>query len=293
MKTTFEKVSELNTAFGNQKGDIFNPDVKAIRKQAKLVLEEAIEMMEAAHPGAKIFWQWDITAEKPEDTLGVDMYQILDAQGDVTTVNDGMAHVAGFDGNQVLDIVDRSNRTKFIPDAESVAPALQYYYDLGFTPADLYIHGGFPLACIKVSHDVTVGGKEYPAGKFLKNMATFVEPDFNDILDGKGWAGNTIIYNKDNGVTALIGTTHVVNLPTINHLCECAVVMNLTDADINDQGQIVSALPIVEFQGIDLTTGLGGLWVAQDFHICQADIDEVEGALEFIAISDVVCFQRF
>lgn len=184
MKTTFQKVSELNIAFGNEKGDILNPNVKAIRKQAQLVLEEAIELMEAAYPGSKIFWQWDITAQPPEHAVGVDMEQILDAQGDVTTVNDGMAHVAGFDGDCVLGKVDDSNRTKFIPDAESVAPALQYYYDLGFEAHQLYIHGEFPLACIKVSEDATVGGKKYPAGKFLKNMATFKEPDFSDVLAG-------------------------------------------------------------------------------------------------------------
>lgn len=185
VKTTFQKVSELNLAFGNEKGDILNPNVKAIRKQAQLVLEEAIELVEAAYPGAKIFWQWDITALPLEHVHNsVNMKELLDAQGDVTTVNDGMAHVAGFDGDRVLSIVDESNRTKFIPDAESVAPALQYYYDLGFEPQDLYIHGEFPMACIKVSQNVIVGGKPYPAGKFLKNMATFKEPDFSDILAG-------------------------------------------------------------------------------------------------------------
>lgn len=184
MKTTFQKVSELNIAFGNEKGDILNPNVKAIRKQAQLVLEEAIELMEAAYPGAKIVWQWNGGSSLVRDIVGVNMKELLDAQGDVTTVNDGMAHIAGFDGDRVLAIVDESNRTKFIPNPESVAPALQYYYDLGFEPHQLYIHGEFPLACIKVAEDVTVGGKQYPAGKFLKNMATFKEPDFSDILAG-------------------------------------------------------------------------------------------------------------
>ncbi|AIX13100.1 nucleoside triphosphate pyrophosphohydrolase [Erwinia phage phiEa2809] len=185
MKTTFQKVSELNEAFGNPKGDILQPDVAAIRKQAYLVLEEAVELMEAAHPGAGIIWEWDLTREAPEEIpFEVDMEQILDAQGDITTVNDGMGHIAGFDGDRVLGKVDDSNRTKFIPDAESVAPALQYYYTMGFKPHQLYIHGEFPLACIKVSEDCVVGGKKYPAGKFLKNMKTFIEPDFSDILAG-------------------------------------------------------------------------------------------------------------
>ena len=46
MQTTFEKVTALNLAFGNVKGDLNDPNVKAIRKQAMLCIEEALEMVE-------------------------------------------------------------------------------------------------------------------------------------------------------------------------------------------------------------------------------------------------------
>ena len=36
MQTTFEKVAALNLAFGNEKGDLAKPNVKALRKQAQL-----------------------------------------------------------------------------------------------------------------------------------------------------------------------------------------------------------------------------------------------------------------
>ena len=50
MKSNAEKVAELNIAFGNPKGDLSNPNVNAIRKQAKLCLEESVEAIEASNP---------------------------------------------------------------------------------------------------------------------------------------------------------------------------------------------------------------------------------------------------
>lgn len=178
MKTTFEKVTALNLAFGNAKGDLNNPNVKAIRKQAMLCLEEAIEMVEAAHPGMKVVW--DLNGDT--DETSIDMPGILDAQGDLTTVNDGVAHVAGFDGNACYDLVHESNMSKFINSEGDKIKALAYYYDLGFQPDDLYLHGDYPTMCIKVTRDIKLNGKFYPEGKFLKNMVTFKEPDFSALL---------------------------------------------------------------------------------------------------------------
>lgn len=178
MQTTFEKVAALNLAFGNEKGDLANPNVKAIRKQAMLCLEEAIELVEAAHPGMKVVW--DLNGDT--DETSVDMVGIMDAQGDLTTVNDGVAHVAGFDGNACYDLVHESNMSKFISSEEDKIKALAYYYEFGFQPDDLYLHGSYPTMCIKVRRDIRLNGKFYPEGKFLKNMVTFKEPDFSNLL---------------------------------------------------------------------------------------------------------------
>lgn len=179
MQTTFEKVSALNLAFGNEKGDVHNPNVKAIRKQALLCLEEAIEMVEASNPGLKVTFHIERTAEDQND---VDMVALMDAQGDLTTVNDGVAHVAGFNGNDCYDLVHTSNMSKFLAREEDKVKALTYYYELGFRPDDLVLTGDYPYRAIKVKHDVTVQGKFYPEGKFLKNMVTFTEPDFTSLL---------------------------------------------------------------------------------------------------------------
>lgn len=182
MNTTFEKVSALNNSFGNPKGDLVNPNVEAIRKQALLCLEEAIEMVEAVFPGSKFEVTHKVGNLRDPAINTVDLVALMDAQGDLTTVNDGMAHVAGFDGNEVYQLVHESNMTKFIAVPTDVKPALEYYYGLGFKPQDLILVGDFPEKAIKVAEDIRLNGKFYPKGKFLKNMLTFVEPDFSKLL---------------------------------------------------------------------------------------------------------------
>lgn len=76
----------------------------------------------------------------------------------------------------------KSNMSKFISSEEDKIKALAYYYELGFQPDDLYLHGSYPTMCIKVRRDIRLNGKFYPEGKFLKNMVTFKEPDFSNLL---------------------------------------------------------------------------------------------------------------
>lgn len=186
MTTTFSKNVNLNLAFGNAKGDVTSPDFGKIRNQAKLVLEETRELLEAAFFDHDVRVEFTATPRVLKEPVVVDikdiMRQIMDAQGDITTVNDGVAHIAGFDGDECLQRVYASNMSKFIRNEGEVVPALEYYYNKGFPRESLRIEGEFPQACIKVVDTITVDGKEYPAGKFLKNMATFKEPDFSDML---------------------------------------------------------------------------------------------------------------
>ncbi|WPJ72223.1 hypothetical protein DEEACLCL_00206 [Salmonella phage CRW-SP2] len=187
MTTTFQKNRTLNLAFGNEAGDVlkFTPNLERVRNQAKLVIEEARELIEAVYFNKNVVFTFELQ-DKPDHDNVIDsrdiIKNILDAQGDITTVNDGVAHILGVDGDEILQRVYASNMSKFIRNAKEVAPALQYYYDLGFEEGMLDVEGEFPRAFIRVVETVTVNGKEYPKGKFLKNMATFKEPDFTDLI---------------------------------------------------------------------------------------------------------------
>ena len=187
MTTTFQKNVTLNLAFGNAKGDVTSPNFGKIRNQAKLVLEETRELLEAAYFDHDVVLELKLTPKAEPAIVDVKdiMREIMDAQGDITTVNDGVAHIAGFDGDECLQRVYASNMSKFVRSEDEVGPALDYYYSRGFPDGQLRIEGQFPQACIKVNETVEWNGKEYPAGKFLKNMATFKEPDFTDMLSAE------------------------------------------------------------------------------------------------------------
>ena len=139
-------------------------------------------MVEAAYDGMVVKYELHAKAEEGWTDQGIDMTALLDAQGDLTTVNDGVAHVAGFDGNAVYNAVHVSNMSKFIQGEEDKIKALDYYYGLGFQPDDLLLRGDYPLKAIIVKRDIKLNGKFYPGGKFLKNMVTFKEPDFSYII---------------------------------------------------------------------------------------------------------------
>lgn len=181
MKSNAEKVAELNIAFGNPKGDLSNPNVNAIRKQAKLCLEESVEAIEASNPDMMV--QVHLQKRLTNSDVGpVNMIQLADAIGDILTVGYGLAHIAGFDANKIYDLVHESNLTKFIRHEDEVEDALSYYWAMGFGDGELTIEGEFPRAYIKVAKTTTIDGKEYPEGKFLKNMITFKEPDFSTLF---------------------------------------------------------------------------------------------------------------
>lgn len=181
MKSNAEKVAELNIAFGNPKGDLSNPNVNAIRKQAKLCLEESVEAIEASNPDMMV--QVHLQKRLTNADVGpVNMIQLADAIGDILTVAYGLAHVAGFDANKIYDLVHESNLTKFIRHEDEVEDALSYYWAMGFGDDELTIEGEFPRAYIKVAKTTVIDGKEYPEGKFLKNMVTFKEPDFSTLF---------------------------------------------------------------------------------------------------------------
>lgn len=181
MKSNAQKVAELNTLWGNVKGDLSNPNVKALRKQAKLCIEESAEAYEAADTNSSVVVSYQAKLANA-DINPVDLVGIADSIGDMLTVAYGLAHCAGFDADKIYDLVHESNMTKFIPSEDDVLPALNYYWNLGYPDGSLAVEGTFPQAYIRVLQTVQVEGKEIPEGKILKNMVTFKEPNFYSLM---------------------------------------------------------------------------------------------------------------
>lgn len=95
-RTTFQKNQEVNLAFGNPQGNPQAPNWPAIARQFRITLSEFNELAGA------------VEAE--------DFIKFLDGQADVTTTNDGLAHIAGFDldiAHSQLSAEDRALLNQF------------------------------------------------------------------------------------------------------------------------------------------------------------------------------------
>jgi predicted HAD superfamily Cof-like phosphohydrolase len=146
--SNFTDVSFLNTVFGNEKGDLQNPNWEKSAKQLHLIQEELAELVEGID--------------------NKDISEIRDAVADILVVTYGMAHIMGIDADKDMAAVQESNLSKLCKTNEEIEATLTFYQqEKGL---DVYAGGEIPEAYIKSSKDQTGSdGKFYPAHKFLKN----------------------------------------------------------------------------------------------------------------------------
>lgn len=159
VQTTFQKNTIMNLAFGNAKGDKRNPDWAAIERQYKISLSEMKEIGLAIE--ARNF------------------KEVIDGVADVTTTNDGLAHIAGINGDVALDCVYRSNMSKFCANQEEVDATILKYAAMG---VQLTVHGEFPAKFVRSAIEQKLGDEIIPAGKFLKGI-NYKGPDFTAVMD--------------------------------------------------------------------------------------------------------------
>jgi hypothetical protein len=155
----FKAVSELNVAFGNEKGDPLNPAWSRLTNQAKNIQDEYEELMEAL-------------ANK-------DMTEVRDAICDILVFTLGLGHMAGINVEADMKAVDLSNRSKFCSNDQELAATVKKYVGLGVA---VYCEGEYPMMRVK-SERAQIGndGKTYQADKMLKSV-TFKEPVFAKIM---------------------------------------------------------------------------------------------------------------
>ncbi|MCV6590930.1 MAG: nucleoside triphosphate pyrophosphohydrolase family protein [Marinobacterium sp.] len=153
--SNFSDVSLLNTAFGNQKGDITNPEWQRARRQLQLIQEEMAELVEGIETS--------------------NIAEVRDAIADVLVTTYGMAHILGIDADADMAAVQASNMSKLCQSETEIQDTLTFYREE--KGLDVYSGGELPRAWVKSSCDQTGSdGKFYPAHKFLKNTRWF-EPE--------------------------------------------------------------------------------------------------------------------
>ncbi|WP_415881443.1 nucleoside triphosphate pyrophosphohydrolase family protein [Neptuniibacter sp. QD29_5] len=147
--SNFTDVSYLNTVFGNEQGNLENPNWEKAGKQLHLIKEELAELVEGLE--------------------NKDTSEIRDAVADILVVTYGMAHIMGIDADKDMAAVQASNLSKLCKTQDEVDQTLAFYQNE--KQLDVYVGGELPEAYIKSSKDQEGSdGKFYPAHKFLKSI---------------------------------------------------------------------------------------------------------------------------
>ncbi len=152
----FDQVSHMNSAFGNPKGVMAQPDWEALGRQYKILESEfkelglALDRRQMHGPGG-----------------------VRDGVADVNVVNLGVAHIAGIDSDTDMLEVFESNMSKMCTNAEELQATVVKYNNLGL---EVVTYPNYPLAYVKSAKDQTGNdGEFYKQGKFLKGI-NFQEP---------------------------------------------------------------------------------------------------------------------
>jgi hypothetical protein len=176
----FKLVSQMNEAFGNQKG---NPNVingKKLVSQCKNIASEFQELMKPL--GFDVAFQFTpITVSGYQGQMD----DIRDALCDIMVFALGAHHIMGYDAERDMQSVIDGVMTRFCKDSLEMAVTIEKYKALGVS---LYPDGQFPKLCLKSTHDqVGTDGDTYPKDKFVKSVGyrkpIFYKPEDETPID--------------------------------------------------------------------------------------------------------------
>ena len=152
--TTFQRVANMNVAFGNPKGDYTAVDISKITKQVSNILDELAEFGTAAALG--------------------DLEDMRDALCDIIVFAQGAQHLMGVDGDADMHAVVDGVMTRFVKNDEDKAATIALHAKKGVT--DVYFEGEYPKMVMKSAS----AQPDAPTGKFLKS-ASYTQPVFPEI----------------------------------------------------------------------------------------------------------------
>lgn len=172
--TNFQLVSQMNSAFGNPKGDPSLINWERVRNQSVNVFDEFIELQVALG-----LCQEGIDALKSIRRilaflpygLVLNTDKVRDALCDINVFSYGAHHLMGIDADRDMESVVRGVMTRFIKDEQDKQATVARHAAKGVT--DVYFEGEYPTMIMKSASDQP----DAPKGKFLKS-ASFKEPVF-------------------------------------------------------------------------------------------------------------------
>lgn len=173
-KTNFQKVAEMNEAFGNPKGDPKDINFERVRSQVRNILDEFCEIQIALGADPATVKAILEAAKGLRYTEEVSIKGVRDGLCDAHVFGYGAHHLMGIDADRDMESVVSANMTRFIKDEADKQATIAKHAAKGVT--ETYFEGEFPLMVMKSA----VAQPDAPVGKFMKS-ASFSEPVFYNI----------------------------------------------------------------------------------------------------------------
>lgn len=131
-----------------------------LKSQAKLIKEELDELIEGLE--------------------NKDFREVRDAVADILVVTLGVAHLSNIDVNSDMQKVTDSNLSKVCPTLEDAKSTQEYYLVKKGVKTEIKPCPTFTGYIIVVpTEQIGSDNKVYPAGKFLKSLSNFKEPNLD------------------------------------------------------------------------------------------------------------------
>lgn len=143
--TPFQRVAEMNNAFGNPKGNPSNINWSKLTNQCKNILDEYNELLEALD--------------------NQDIEAVRDALCDIQVFVNGAQHLIGVDGDADMQAVIDGVMTRFIKDPFDKDATVALHAAKGVTA--VYFEGEYPKMVMKSASNQP----DAPQGKFLKSAS--------------------------------------------------------------------------------------------------------------------------
>lgn len=179
-QTAFQRVAEMNVAFGNNKGDPNNIDWNRVRAQYRNIFDEyceglkALGMDETALSFIKTMHTRYTTPMYFMDEC-INPLEVRDALADQQVFKDGVLHFMGVDGDADMHAVIDGVMTRFVKDDADKTATIALHAAKGVT--DVYFEGEYPKMVMKSLRDQP----DAPKGKFLKS-ASYTNTIFPEIV---------------------------------------------------------------------------------------------------------------
>lgn len=172
--TNFHRVSSVNEAFGNPKGNPNSINFDKVRSQTRNILDEFCELQIALGASEESVQAVKDAAMNIHYSGKIELDDVRDGLCDIHVFAYGAHHLMGIDADKDMTSVVDGLMTRFIKNEEDKQATIAKHAAKGVT--QVYFEGEYPVMVMKSAIDQP----DAPKGKFLKS-ASYAEPVFHEV----------------------------------------------------------------------------------------------------------------